>query len=105
MDDFSNGKSTDFPIEPVEPVKKRYLVNDVTYQALGEILAKNPQGILALSDELSGLLQSLDTPGQEAARGFFLSGWGGCGSYTFDRISRGSIILLKFPKKSSSHHA
>jgi putative DNA primase/helicase len=96
MDDFSNGKSTDFPIEPVEPVKKRYLVNDVTYQALGEILAKNPQGILALSDELSGLLQSLDTPGQEAARGFFLSGWGGCGSYTFDRISRGSIILNRY---------
>ena len=96
MDDFSNGKSTDFPIEPVEPVKKRYLVNDVTYQALGEILAKNPQGILALADELSGLLQSLDTPGQEAARGFFLSGWGGCGSYTFDRISRGSIILNRY---------
>ncbi len=84
------------PEEPVEPVKKRYLVNDVTYQALGEILSNNPQGILALSDELSGLLQSLDSQGQEAARGFFLSGWGGNGSYTFDRIARGSITLNRY---------
>ena len=86
----------EMPAEPVEPVKKRYLVNDVTYQALGEILSNNPQGILALSDELSGLLQSLDSPGQEAARGFFLSGWGGNGSYTFDRIARGSITLNRY---------
>jgi hypothetical protein len=84
------------PPEPVVPVKKRYTVNDTTYQALGEILANNPQGVLALSDELSGLLQSLDTPGQEAARGFYLSGWGGNGNYTFDRIGRGHLVLHRY---------
>lgn len=93
---FQSGKSTIFPSEPIEPVKKRYIVNDTTYQALGEIISKNPEGILALSDELSGLLQSLDTSGQEAARGFYLSGWGGNSNYTFDRISRGSITLTRY---------
>jgi hypothetical protein len=96
MADFKSGKSTAFPIEPTKPVKTRYIVNDVTYQALGEILAENPRGILALADELSGLLQSLDTPGQEAARGFYLSGWGGQGNYTFDRITRDSITLTRY---------
>lgn len=96
MADLKSGKSTVFPIEPTKPVKTRYIVNDVTYQALGEILAENPRGILALADELSGLLQSLDTPGQEAARGFYLSGWGGQGTYTFDRITRDSITLTRY---------
>lgn len=96
MADLKSGKSTAYPAEPTKPVKTRYIVNDVTYQALGEILAENPRGILALADELSGLLQSLDTPGQEAARGFYLSGWGGQGTYTFDRITRDSITLTRY---------
>jgi hypothetical protein len=93
---FKSGKLTIFPSEPAEPVKKRYIVNDTTYQALGEIISKNPEGVLALSDELSGLLQSLDTAGQEAARGFYLSGWGGSSNYTFDRVSRGTITLTRY---------
>lgn len=93
---FQSGKLKIFPTEPIEPVKKRYIVNDTTYQALGEIISKNPEGVLALSDELSGLLQSLDTAGQEAARGFYLSGWGGNSNYTFDRVSRGSITLTRY---------
>ena len=66
-----------FPVEPTEPKPERHVVHDTTYQKLGEILAHNPRGVLALSDELSGLLQSLDSPGQGAARGFYLTGWGG----------------------------
>ena len=96
MANFKAGKLNTFPIEPTKPVKARFIVNDVTYQALGEILANNPRGILALADELSGLLQSLDTPGQEAARGFYLSGWGGQGSYTFDRITREAVTLTRY---------
>lgn len=84
------------PIPPIEPKRTRYIVHDITYQALGVVLADNPRGILALADELSGLLQSLDTPGQEAARGFYLSGWSGTGGYSFDRIGRGSITLDRY---------
>ncbi len=84
------------PVEPEEPKPERYVVHDTTYQKLGEILANNPRGVLALSDELSGLLQSLDAPGQEAARGFYLTGWGGNSGYSFDRIGRGSIVLPRY---------
>ena len=93
---FKAGKLTTIPAEPVEPKKPRLIVNDTTYQALGEILAANPRGVLVHGDELSGLLHSLDTAGQEAARGFYLSAWGGSGSYNFDRIGRGSIRLSHY---------
>ena len=84
------------PAPPIHPKRERYVVHDSTYQALGVILADNPRGILALADELSGLLQSLDTPGQEAARGFYLTGWSGTGGYSFDRVGRGSITLDRY---------
>jgi len=84
------------PTPPVEPKRTRYVVHDSTYQALGVILADNPSGVLALADELSGLLQSLDTAGQEAARGFYLTGWSGTGGYSFDRVGRGSITLDRY---------
>lgn len=90
-------RGTDFkPLPPVEPKRKRHVVHDSTYQALGVILADNPCGVLALADELSGLLQSLDTAGQEAARGFYLTGWSGTGGYSFDRVGRGSITLDRY---------
>jgi hypothetical protein len=93
---WKSKKAGTMPIEPTEPIPERFTVHDTTYQKLGEILANNPRGLLAQSDELSGLLQSLDTPGQEAARGFFLTGWGGTSGYSFDRIGRGSIVLPRY---------
>ncbi len=94
---WGKNKSAGFkPIAPPEPKRTRYVVHDSTYQALGQILADNPRGVLALADELSGLLQSLDTAGQEAARGFYLTGWSGTGGYSFDRVGRGSITLDRY---------
>ena len=40
-------------IEPEAPTARRYVVNDTSYEALGEILADNPNGVLAFRDELS----------------------------------------------------
>jgi hypothetical protein len=91
-----NKNQTIKPTIPTEPKRERFVVHDTTYQALGVILSENPRGILALADELSGLIQSLDTSGQEAARGFYLSGWSGTGSYSFDRIGRGAITLPRY---------
>jgi hypothetical protein len=75
--------------EPEEPKSRRYIVNDCTYEALGEILADNPNGILASRDELISLLKTLDREEYVAARGFFLTAWNGTSDYTFDRIIRG----------------
>ena len=54
-----------------EPQPRRYVVNDSSVEALGEILRYNPSGALAYRDELVGLLKSLDKEGSEGARGFY----------------------------------
>lgn len=78
---------------PPMPVAHRYIVNDTTYEALGEVLAANPHGTLAYRDELVSLLRTLDREDNAAARGFFLSAWDGKSGYTFDRVVRGKIKI------------
>jgi putative DNA primase/helicase len=76
-----------------EPKARRYIVNDTTYEALGEVLAANPNGVLAFRDELVSLLKTLDREEYAAARGFFLTAWSGTSGYTFDRVTRGRTYL------------
>jgi Protein of unknown function (DUF3987) len=78
---------------PEEPKAKRYIINDTTYEKLGEILADNPNGVLAYRDELISLLKTLDREEHIAARGFYLSAWSGKDRYTFDRIIRGQTHI------------
>lgn len=76
-----------------EPTRKRYMANDASVEKLGEILNENPNGVLVFRDELVGLLKSLDKEGQEGARTFYLEAWNGTGSYTYDRIGRGTVEI------------
>lgn len=78
--------------DPEVPARPRYVVNDLTYEALGEILQANPAGVLAARDEIKGLLLHLAREEQAQARGFFLQAWSG-GRYTFDRITRGCVAI------------
>ena len=78
---------------PAEPTARRYIVNDATVEKLGELLEVNPWGTLAYRDELYSLLISLDRPGQEGSRGFYLQAYDGDKSYTFDRITRGTHYI------------
>jgi hypothetical protein len=48
------------PEKPEEPRVDRYVVNDITIEALAEILSHNPRGVLAASDELASWLGSFD---------------------------------------------
>lgn len=73
------------------PVSRRLITQDATAEKLHELLRDNPAGILVIRDELSGWLATLDKPGREGERGFFLSAWNGDTPYTMDRIGRGSI--------------
>jgi len=81
------------PTEPLKPQPPRLLLNDATYQKLGDVLHGNPHGVLVFQDELAGLLVRLEADGQEAARAFYLEAWNGLQPYVFDRIERGTVRL------------
>lgn len=55
-----------------EPVCRRYVVNDTSYQSLGILLTQNPNGLLVHRDEIVSLLKSLDGEQAAEARGFYL---------------------------------
>lgn len=76
------------------PVLKRYMTNNASYEALGEVLIENPNGLMVESDEIIGLLKQLDASGQEVARSFYLTAADGDKSYTFDRIMRGKGLHI-----------
>ncbi|CAG1001347.1 DNA primase TraC [Methylophilaceae bacterium] len=76
------------------PILKRYITNNASYEALGELLMENPNGLLVESDEIIGLLKQLDAGGQEVARSFYLTAADGDKPYTFDRIMRGKGLHI-----------
>ena len=76
------------------PILKRYITNNASYEALGELLMENPNGLMVESDEIIGLLKQLDTSGQEVARSFYLTAADGDKGYTFDRIMRGKGLHI-----------
>jgi hypothetical protein len=73
--------------------RRRLIVNDATVEALVEILAQNPRGVLVLRDELAGFLRMLERDGHEADRPFYIEAYEGgvMGDFESDRISRGNI--------------
>ena len=77
-----------------EPTARRYKANDSSYQALGELLRQNTNGLLVHRDELMSLLRALDREDNSEARGFYLTGWNGSDSYVFDRIGRGTNLYV-----------
>lgn len=78
--------------DPAAPVRKRYILEDTSYEKAGEIMADNPGGITILSDELVGFLKPLCRAEKAEARGFWLKAWNGKDCYAFDRIGRGTIL-------------
>lgn len=74
-------------------VERRYLTHDSTVEKLGELLRDNPRGLLLLRDELAGFFSTLDRVGREGEREFFLEAWNGTGSFTTDRIGRGTVHI------------
>ncbi|MBN8726845.1 MAG: DUF3987 domain-containing protein [Xanthomonadales bacterium] len=75
------------------PTEPRIVANDATVEKLGELLNANPRGLVQFRDELAGWLASLDREGREGDRAFWLECWNGSGSYTVDRIGRGTIRI------------
>jgi putative DNA primase/helicase len=78
---------------PDPPVERRYVVNDATVEKLGALLNLHPNGLLLFRDEISGLLRSMDRDGHENARAFYCEAWNGTGTYSYDRIARGTLHI------------
>jgi putative DNA primase/helicase len=75
------------------PVQRRYTVNDSTVEKLGELLNENPNGLLLVRDELGGWLATIQSEDGSVARAFYLECFDGNGSFTYDRIGRGTIFI------------
>lgn len=80
-----------FEDEP--PTEPRIVVNDGTIEKIGELLNANPRGLVQFRDELAGWLASMDREGREGDRAFWLECWNGTGSFTTDRIGRGTVRI------------
>ena len=77
--------------EPEAPLRKRYLIEDATYEKAGVIMGENPDGIIVMCDELVGFMKPLGRQENATARTFWLKSWNGKDWHAFDRIARGSI--------------
>lgn len=75
------------------PIPRRYMVNDASVEKLGELLNENPNGLLLARDELGGWLAKLQSEDGAVDRAFYLECFDGNGSFTYDRIGRGTIYI------------
>lgn len=80
-------------LPPEAPHERRFKSNDATIEKLGDLLTRNPAGMLVFRDELIGLLASWERDGHEGDRAFYLEGWNGTASFNIDRIARGSLYV------------
>ena len=77
---------------PDRPLNRRAIVNDVTVEKMGELLMDNTRGLLMYQDEIAVWFGGHDLYNKGAGkdRGMAIGGYEG-GSYTFDRIGRGTV--------------
>jgi uncharacterized protein DUF3987/bifunctional DNA primase/polymerase-like protein len=78
---------------PEPPVECRFNTSDATVEKLGLLLDENPNGLQVTRDEIMGWLRSMERQGHENDRSFFQEAWSGTGSYTYDRIGRGTVHI------------
>ncbi len=79
--------------EPEPPIRKRYLSNDTTVEALTMVLRDNPNGILISSDELAKFIHGIEKTNQKDARAFYNTAWGAQSGFQVDRIGRGAQLI------------
>jgi hypothetical protein len=84
---------------PERPACPRMVVEDITVEALSEVLKDTPRGVLCIQDELSGWFGSMDAysggKGQGKDRAVWLQAYNG-GHRVVDRVMRGSISIPNF---------
>lgn len=85
----------EMPNPPQKPIRRRKIVSNVTIEALGEIAAENPAGLIELHDELSGWFGSFDAYRAKSTgkdRALYLEAYNG-GPQIIDRMARGRTYV------------
>ena len=80
-------------LREADPPCRRYDTQDATVEKLVELLNENPNGLLNWRDELMAWLKSLERPGRESDRAFYLEAWSCKQYHGTDRIGRGSLYV------------
>lgn len=97
-DAWKDAKKADKTLpEPKQPPNRRMVVEDITVEALTEVLKDNPRGVLTLKDELTGWFASMDAyksggKGASMDRAHWLEAYNG-DRHIVDRVTRGQIIV------------
>ena len=73
--------------------ERRFLLQNISVEKLGELLRDNPRGLTFGRDELMSLIRDLSQEARAEALGFILAAWNGDEPYTFDRIGRGTVRI------------
>ncbi|MDW8356794.1 YfjI family protein [Thermus sp.] len=77
--------------EPKEPLAYRVVVEDATKEALAKVLRDN-RGVVAVYDELKGLLSTWQKVDRQADRAFYLKAYSG-GAHREDRVGRKGLFV------------
>ena len=84
---------------PQKPMMHRMIVEDITVEALSEVLKDNSRGVMCIQDELSGWFGSMDAySGGKAGnkdRAAWLQAYNG-GFRQVDRVMRGAVHIPNF---------
>lgn len=94
--------STCRPVEPIEPQCRRYIVSDITIEALAERLDGQFDGVLVVRDELAGWLNGIGEykAGKSSDNGHWLASWSGA-PMTFDRKTAAKK-MIRVPRAAVS---
>lgn len=83
-----------------EPKPPRIVVSDTTPEAMADVLAANPRGLLTTRDELAGWLESFERYTGGSSRALWIEAFG-ARPYTIDRVKSGQT---RIPALSVSIH-
>ena len=81
-----------------KPLWRQLTASDTTVEALGALMADNPQGMLLLVDELTGFIGRMDAysgNGSGKDRAVYLSAFDG-GSITINRATKSPLVVENF---------
>lgn len=78
----------------LEPIRKQFIVNDVTIEALADLHEDNPNGVAVFKDELNGWIKDMNKykPGSDLE--FWLSCWSGKTATLTRKTAKSSFIEM-----------